>query len=94
MVYVAHEVKPEHGQFDVFAADAQGNEHRCVTIRGGAVGNFTAMNYVYDLPPEQITGLVAKLRPFTKRVTAKHVALDPSKPTKPQVVVEDLSEKK
>jgi RNA polymerase sigma factor (sigma-70 family) len=89
MVYVAHEFKPEQGQFEVFAVDAQGAERRCVNVDGGRVGNFSAVQYVYDLAPEQITGLSVKVRPFNKKVTAKNVALDPAHPTKPQIVVED-----
>jgi RNA polymerase sigma factor (sigma-70 family) len=90
MVYVAHEFLSENGQWEVFAVDAQGNEHRCTNIDGNRVGNFYAMSYIYNLPPEQITGLTVKVRPFNKKVTAKNVTLDPKNPTKPEIVVSDV----
>jgi hypothetical protein len=93
LVYVAHDLPPERGQFDVYATDQQGNERRCVNIRGGRVGSFTAMNLVFDLPPEQITSVAAKVRPFNKQVTAKQVALEPSRPTKPQIEVKEIERK-
>ena len=94
MVYVAHDLKYDNGQFEVFAVDAQGNDHRCINVDGGKVGTFNAINYVYDLPPEQVAALSVKVRPFNKRVTAKNVTLDPSNATKPQIIVEDVAEKK
>jgi hypothetical protein len=90
MVYVAHEFLSENGQWEVFAVDAQGNEHRCSNIDGDRVGNFCAVSYVYNLPPEQITSLTVKVRPFNKKVTAKNVTLDPAHPTKPEIVVSDV----
>ena len=94
MVYVAHDINYDDGQFEVFAVDAQGTDHRCINVDGSRVGSFNAINYVYDIPPEQIAALSVKVRPFNKRVTAKNVTLDPSNATKPQIVVEDVVEKK
>jgi RNA polymerase sigma factor (sigma-70 family) len=93
-VYVAHDFKYDDGQFEVFAGDPQGNDHRCINVDGGRVGSFNAIHYVYDIPPEQVTALSVKVRPFNKKVTAKNVTLDPSTPTTPQIVVEELPEKK
>jgi hypothetical protein len=91
-VYVAHNIVGP--QFDVVATDAQGNEHRAFNINGGPVGNFTAVRFDYNIPPDQIAGMAVKVRPFNKKVTAKNVTLDPATPTKPQIVVEDVPEKK
>ena len=94
MVYVAHDISYDDGQFEVFAVDAQGNDHRCINVNASRVGSFNAVNYVYDLAPEQITALSVKVRPYNKKVTAKNVTLDPANPTKPEVVVQDHPAKK
>ena len=91
-IYVAHNIKGP--QFEVFATDAQGNEHRATNINGGPVGNFTAVRFDFAMGPDEIAGVVAKVRPYNKKVMAKDVTLDPSNPTKPQIVVEDVPEKK
>ena len=94
MVYVAHDITYDDGQFEVFAVDAQGTDHRCINVDGRRVGSFYAINYVYDIPPEQITALAVKVRPYNKKLTAKDVTIDPTNPTKPQIVVGDVPEKK
>jgi hypothetical protein len=91
-LYVAHDIRGP--QFDVRVTDAQGNGHRAFNVNGGPVGNFTAIRFDYAIPPEQIAGVEAMVRPYTKRITAKNVTLDPSSPTKPQIVVEDVPERK
>jgi RNA polymerase sigma factor (sigma-70 family) len=91
-IYVAHNIKGP--QFEVFATDAQGNEHRAGNINGGPVGNFNAIRFDFPIAPDEVTGVVAKVRPYNKKVIAKNVTLDPSNPTKPQIVVEDQPEKK
>ncbi|CAN5481592.1 hypothetical protein BH09PLA1_BH09PLA1_01890 [soil metagenome] len=89
VVYLAHEVKSQ--QVDVVAIDPQGNERRTQNYYGGQVGGFNAIRCEFDLPPDQITALVVKVRPFNKRVTARNVTLDPAKPTKPVIEVKDLT---
>ena len=88
------DIEYDDGQFEVFAVDAQGVDHRCINVDGSRVGSFYAINYVYDLAPDQITALAVKVRPHNKKVIAKNVTLDPSNPTKPEIVVEDVPEKK
>ncbi len=91
MVYVAHDLTSP--QFEVFATDPQGNEHRANNISGGPVGKFTALRYDFNITSEEITALSVKVRPFSKRVTAKNVTLDPSQPSKPQIEVTDVPQK-
>jgi RNA polymerase sigma factor (sigma-70 family) len=87
-LYVAHEVKDQ--QFTVLAVDAQGNERPCDNIYSDHIGGFRTVRYEYGLPTDQIKSFVAKVRPYTKRVVAKNVTLDPAKPTKPEIEVSDV----
>jgi RNA polymerase sigma factor (sigma-70 family) len=88
MVYVAHDIKGP--QFEVFATDAQGTEHRAHNINGGTVGSFAAYRYDFNIPTDSITTLAAKVRPFSRRVTAKNVSVDPAHATQPQIVSETI----
>ena len=87
-----HDIKGP--QFEPFVTDAQGTEHRCDTMNGGDVGKFAAIRFEWRLPPEEVSGVVLKVRPFNKRVIAKNVSLDPAHPTKPQIAVETIEPKK
>jgi RNA polymerase sigma factor (sigma-70 family) len=92
IVYIAYETTKN--QVEVFCTDDQGNEQRTANIRGGPVGEkFATWQLEFALPPEQITGLVVKSRPFNRRVIARNVALDPASPTKPQITCEQIPPK-
>lgn len=90
MLYVAHTIAGP--QIDVFAVDAQGIEHRCTNINSGEhdKGKFFTMRLEYNLPPDAIQSVNVKVRPYNKRVLAKNVTLDPTKPTKPTIEVSDI----
>ncbi|MBC8108105.1 MAG: sigma-70 family RNA polymerase sigma factor, partial [Anaerolineae bacterium] len=92
VVYVAHEVKDQ--QFTVIAIDSQGNEHGCDDIYSDRLGGFSTARYEFGLPPDQIKSFVAKVRPYSKRVVAKNVTLDPAKPMKPEIEVIDVAKGK
>jgi RNA polymerase sigma factor (sigma-70 family) len=88
IVYVSYETDGE--QFDVVAVDTNGNEHRCTNINGGKTGGFRTARFEFALPPDQITSVAAKVRPFNRLVVAKNVTLDPSKPSKPVIEVSEI----
>jgi hypothetical protein len=92
MLYVAHTIGGP--QLEVFAVDAQGNEHRCTNMNSGVHGNgkFYTMRLEYNLAPDAIASVNVKVRPFNKRVTAKNVSLDPTKPTKPAIEVSEIKQ--
>jgi RNA polymerase sigma factor (sigma-70 family) len=92
VVYVAHDIKET--QFNVFAVDTQGNERSCDNIYSDDIGGFKTVRYEYSVAPDQIKSLVAKVRPFTKRVVAKNLTLDPANPQKPTIEVSPIEQKK
>ena len=92
MLYVAHAL--DGPQIEVFAVDASGVEHRCTNINSGKLSKFHTMRLEYDLPAEAIESVNVKVRPFNRKVTAKDVTIDPSKPTKPTIEVKELTDGK
>jgi len=88
VVYVAHEVNDQ--QFDVLAIDSQGNEVNCDDVFSDKLGGFRTVRYEFGIAPDQIKAFVAKVRPYTKRVVAKDITLDPTKPTKPEITVSEI----
>jgi RNA polymerase sigma factor (sigma-70 family) len=90
MVYVAHTITGP--QFEIFAVDQSGGEHRCVNLSSSILGNgkFYTNCFEFNLPADAVASVNVKVRPFNKRVTAKNVSLDPSKPTKPTIDVSEI----
>jgi hypothetical protein len=92
MVYIAHE--PSQLGWRFCALDPNGQLRPCINIETNRAGKLITVLLQFDLPPDQITSVVAQTRPYNRKLTVKNIALDAAHSTKPQIEVGEVKESK
>lgn len=72
----------------LIAKETTGEMHIGQSRGGAGSGAVTTNEYEFDVPAALISTLEIQTRPYNKRVIARNVTLDPTKPTTPKIEVE------